>query len=315
MKGIFDEQFKRFLSDISIHSNSVDWSVVNQYFSMTSETRDRSYEESTEFLSFPISVSNLVIACNLSITFALTPSLPFLRGNDETLYSNKDEENLLPPTWLDNGGIPNPNLLLFQMFCQTSNLAQSIVHLCEVGQDHSARILLRSLDELCQLILIITRHRSDFRSYALNQGADYSKVSHTLFSKKRRFSKLSAIEMELGRNTSQISASNDARADRFSRFSESVHSAPLSIIVGSMVWSFRNDKGNFGLFGGCNKLSKGTLSYLIHMYDEFFRLFFGIIEDIHKLQYPENKVSYWNNSKAMSLLLHETFHKPTSPRN
>ncbi len=180
------------------------------------------------------------------------------------------------------------------------------MHLCEIGQDHSARILLRALDELCQLVLIIMAKQEDFRSYAVSGNKDYLEIMYKHSSKKKRFSKLADIEKILGLAENESVSQLELRDFGFSRFSASVHGAPITTVLGSMVWSFTEDKGFIGLVGGCNKLSISTLGYLIRMSNHFFFLLFEIIQKIHTLAYPASASRFWLSAKRMSVLLNDT---------
>jgi len=309
LKGIYNKEFLVFLEKQNQYydqkdpdSQPFDWDSTRKIFKLIQNTREESYTASERYLGSHVSIANLAVACYSSIAFGLF----HLDTNNEKLYLSSLDRNLFPPTWLNSEEKPNPNLILLQFFCQISNLSSSIVHLCEIGQDHSARILMRALDELCQLVLIIMAKQEDFRNYAISRDKDDSEIMRKNFSKKKRFSKLAIIEKKLGLAENESVRQQELRDFGFSRYSASVHGAPITTVLGSMVWSFAEDRGVIGIVGGCNKLSESTLSYFIRMSNHFFFLLFGIIQDINKLTYPTNSGTFWLSAKRMSKLLNDT---------
>lgn len=300
MRGIFDKDIESRLTHFNaLLSANYSWEQMTQIFSQISDSRARSHADSGTYLSQHLSIANFVTAGIHSVSLSLFN----LKHFEPTASSNDQSENVFPQDWLSESLRPIPDFILLQLFCQLSNLSTSLVHMVEIGQDSSARVLLRAIEELFQIILIISADKNDFKRYSIKGSNSDSEIMHKYFSTKKRQTKLAAIEKRLGFEENQIEERAGFRTALHKNFSGSVHSSPISSVVGSMVWSFDKDLGHIGLVGGCNKLSRSTLGHFIASSDLFLEMFIQILEKINKFKFPEDRTKLWNNTKATSLIL------------
>lgn len=72
-----------------------------------------------------------------------------------------------PKGWIRRADRPNANLWLGTMVLSLSRYALSAIHLCRLGQDFSARLVIRNVIELSWLIIILADDQTKLRLHAL----------------------------------------------------------------------------------------------------------------------------------------------------
>lgn len=197
-------------------------------------------------------------------------------------YDEKNPEvGFLPEAWLGSNCV-NPNLVFHFHMIHITNHALAVVNLVESGLDNSARVVLRTVQELCNLVPVLITDVEKMRIYVTTKDEDERRAWQTHFSPGKLSSALKKVEENLGVPQEVREILTQTREDNKTFFSKSVHSSyPVSTVL-SQCFQFGNEEnGESGLLGGASLSSKTTLAEL----NNTFFIFGGILNKIIRNQY------------------------------
>jgi len=211
-----------------------------------------------------------------------------------TYDEEKSHEGLYPADYLAPNSDVNPNFIFMCLLTNITNFASSIVHLVESGQDNSARVLLRSLVELCWQTIILAADKDTLIEYLAPKTKDTATETwHRLFGKGRLKNKIKKIEKELGIKEDLSSEADKERHDTYQFFSMSVHHSCITSAIGAFAFNFEDDNANFGLLGGLSQGSIATLKELCSTLLYFILYFVAIHIKINKMSFGNPKNAHW----------------------
>lgn len=236
-----------------------------------------------------LSYSYLYISCLFYLTFSI--------------HNDKDDKGtgLFPKNYLSPKSNLNPNFIFQCLLTNITNFAVSIIRLIESGQDNSARVLLRSLMELCWQTLILFANKDDLLEYIKPTKNDKEETEkwYRLFSGGRMNNKLKRIEKLLGlpEDVSKLISKN--RKLNRELFSMSVHHSKITNVLGAYSWDFKEDMGHFGLMNKASNFSTGTINILYDTLWYFIITFIAIGPRIHKMDLGNPEEDFWHESIAL----------------
>lgn len=171
------------------------------------------------------------------------------------------------------------------------NTALSIKELCISGFDTQARSLIRIFDERILQLLILFSSAEDYEKW---KNPDSSKSAHyDLFSKKKSLlKKAKKLDEKYFKLTEQELITIKAlREERDEYYSDCIHGAHTSVIVGSIAYPFKDDKDGLfisSIFGRASSCSYQTLHHLIGQLSYFSYMLNALLNDLHQIQNVNN---------------------------
>lgn len=290
MRNKFDPVFRKALKELLKKHNAevkncttkkvtlsdID-SIISHLYSVPHKSRQ----------AVQVNLQNQLSFCYLCISCLFYLSLSIY--DDE-----KKNEGLYPAGYLAPNSDVNPNFIFMCLLTNITNFASSIVHLVELGQDNSARVLLRSLIELCWQTMILAADKDTLIEYlAPEDEKTATETWYRLFGKGRLRNKIKKIEKELGVKEYLSSQADKERHDTYQFFSMSVHHSRITSAIGAFAFNFEDDNANLGLLGGHSQGSIATLKELCSTLLYFILYFVAIHVRINKMSFGNPKNAYW----------------------
>lgn len=215
----------------------------------------------------------------------------------------------LPPDWINPERKPDPNWILNGLLTQVANHSLAILHLVSTGLDNSARVVLRSFQDLCWLTLAVTASKEKMIAYASPQNIEEEKkVWQQHFTPGKLDIALREIEKRLSPSGSVPEGLSRERIKWYQMLSQSVHSSKIGAVLGAVVPVFtKNNELEPGLFGRASAGSRSTLMELNVSLSYTLFSFMLILENLHPVKFPDTK--FWQQTYCLMLCYGEAFAK------
>lgn len=166
--------------------------------------------------------------------------------------------------WINDNGLPNPNLIIQNLLVQISNSSLAILRLTEDGLEYAARTMYRSVCELSWLTMVVASDKDKMKLYAqdLNRKQEVELWSKH-FRGKNLIDALSGLENKLELPEDMVSYFEDYRKSLYRTYSQILHNSYAQSTLGVYGESLsKKDFLDFNLFGKCTKYSKQILDAL-----------------------------------------------------
>ncbi len=220
-----------------------------------------------------------------------------------SVHNDKEDKGtgLFPKNYLSPKSNINPNFVFNCLLINITNFAVSIIGLIESGQDNAARVLLRSLTELCWQTLILFANKDDLLEYVkpTNKDKEETEKWYRLFGSGRMNRKLKRIEKLLGFPEDIFKLSYKKRRSDREFFSKSVHHSLITSTIGAYSWDFKGDMGHHGFLGKASKASIPTVESLYYTLWYFISIFINIRVKIHKTDLGNPEEDFWHEAIAL----------------
>jgi hypothetical protein len=128
------------------------------------------------------------------------------------LHSKEENNPIVPITWLNKDGKPEPNFIIGNQLLQIINYSYSVSVLCKKGLDTPAKALIRSLIELIHQTLILISDRTLFLTYSqAHSTEEANSFWYKYMSKGRLNEMIDNLEKNIGMSNEEIEIIRDIR--------------------------------------------------------------------------------------------------------
>ncbi len=220
-----------------------------------------------------------------------------------SIHNDKDDKctSLFPKNYLSPKSNVDPNIIFNSLLTNITNFAVSTIRLIELGQVNSARVLLRSLMELCWQTLVLFANKDDLLEYIkpTNNNEEETEKWYRLFGRGRMNNKLKRIEKLLGFPEDISKLTDEDRKSSRELFSMSVHHSSITSVIGAYSWDFKDDMSHHAFLGKANHTSKETINSLYYTLWHFIVTFIAIRPKIHKMDLGNPEEVFWHEAIAL----------------
>lgn len=234
--------------------------------------RNEANEEAQRHFKTEIELINFIVASLGSLAFA-------------TLYkeSSPSDNRIIDKEF------PATDMWFSNHLTNLVNTILSARDLCVNGFDTQARSLVRMIDERIHQILILFSSPNDYKTWKETEDSAFAHFS--LFSKKRSIlKKMKRLDEKYLPEIDHLLVKKMREEDE-RYYSESIHGANVSTIVGSYAYPFGPfDDGTFitTTFGRASSCSFQTLHHIIGKCSYFSFMLYMLLKDVHSLDKIEN---------------------------
>jgi hypothetical protein len=205
-----------------------------------------------------------------------------------------------PKNWVNRFNRPNPNFYLGTMILSLSRSALSVVHLCRLGQDFAARLILRHVIELSWLIIVLSQDQTKLRLHS--SARSNKKIQQNWrdnFTAGKLNTALADLEEKLALKKATRNYLYNERRQDYRYYSNSVHNAPIFALVAAYTIS-KKERMIPAPFGGKSTFSfEGGLDSLLNNLFYFHVLFWKIMQR-RLFTLPGNDM-WWSSAECLKL--------------
>lgn len=252
--------------------------MLDNWESMIKSSRKEARQEIRN--AFPDELSAVYLAAMVAGSWGLglTASVR------ETANPEDYPGDVLPPEFINDRAKPDPNLLAAAHFTSICNQCLAIATLVESGLEKTARPLVRTLQEFCCLVLVISSDQQKARDHHAAQTIEEERA---VFYKHFTPRKLNRAVTELEDRFDFIDFGG-YRLDEHEHYTRSVHVTSLLGALSAYAGSLEDDERlEYALFGRASSAASKTLHHTATTVWHVLHMFQLIVEQVHGRSIPK----------------------------